>query len=139
MNKIIEVKKKHIRYLTLSIIIGFSILFILNHFGKFHYIPVYNQSNFDSDGRLNTYVEVPNTNKVALIAYLSYFDSVVQKNGYEFTISDLMDSESNYNKYSYKSYYYIQSTLKDFKYGVCFSIAFFIIALLFTNYKIKLS
>jgi hypothetical protein len=138
MSKTIEIKKIHIRNLIISFVLGFISLYGLEHFGKFHYIPVYNDSKYDSDGRLNTNIEVPNTNSVALITYVSYFKTPTQKNGYEFTILDLIDSESNYNKYSYKSYYYIQSTLKDFKYAIYFSIIIFAITLLFTELKIKL-
>lgn len=107
MSKTIQIKRVHIRNLIVSLILGFGILFTLNHFGKFHYIPVYGKSSYNSDGRLDTSIEVPNTNEVAIITYISYFESIVQQNGYEFTISDLVDSESDYNKYSYKSYYYI--------------------------------
>ena len=39
MSKTIEIKKVHIRNLILSFILGFSILYGLEHFGKFEYIP----------------------------------------------------------------------------------------------------
>lgn len=138
MSKTIEIRKVHIRNLIISFILGFTTLYGLEHFGSFSHIPVYIGLNRDSDGRLKTYIEVPNTTDVALIRYTSYFGSLTQRSGYEFRVLDLIDSQSNYNKYSYKSSYYIQSTLKDFKYAIYFSIGIFIITLLFTELKIKL-
>ena len=48
-------------------------------------------------------------------------------------------TDSDFKKYSVKSFYYTQATMKDYKYGIYISLVLFIISLFFTNFKIKLT
>lgn len=137
MSKTIEIKKVHIRNLFLSFILGFGALYGLEHFGSFSYkteLPPQNNYEKPSLSR-----EVPGTTKVLYIYFDSYFDNRVETSGNGFDLYDLNYSGTEFNKYSTKSYYYTQATLKDFIYGVYISLGLFLITLFFTNFKIKFS
>ena len=137
MSKTIEIKKVHIRNLFLSFILGFGILFGLEHFGKFSYIADNpNQNNYEKPS-FTQYV--PAKTKVLRIYFDSYFNNNIETSGNGFNLADLNYEDTEFNKYSTKSYYYTQATLKDYKYGICISIGLFIISLFFTNFKIKLT
>lgn len=138
MSKTIEIKKVHLRNLLLSFILGFGILYGLEHFGKFSYLAD-TPTEYSSDGRIKAVVEVPYTTKVLYIYYDSYFDSRIETSGNGFDLYDLNFSDTDFNKYSTKSYYYTQATIKDYKYGIYISLGLFIISLFFTNFKIKLT
>lgn len=136
MSKTIEIKKVHIRNLFLSFILGFGILFGLEHFGKFSYIADSpNQSNYEKPSFVQS---VPSSTKVLKIYYDSYFNERVETSGNGFDLYDLNYSGTEFNKYSTKSYYYTQATLKDFKYGIYISLGLFFLTLFFSNFKIKL-
>lgn len=180
MSKTIEIKKVHIRNLILSFIIGFAILFGLEHFGKFSYttyIPIqesYTETSqsyddlfkkepsdeliydvgaeidkkypVDSDlvggteGNKPSFEEnIPATTKVSRIKYETFFDQIIETEGNGFTVYDLSFSDTEFNKYSNKIYYYKEATIKDFKYGMFISLGLFLLTLFFTNFKIKLS
>ena len=137
MSKTIEIKKVHLRNLLLSFILGFGILYGLEHFGKFSYLADYPaQNNYEKP---SFEVQVPSTTKALYIHYDSYFNNRVTTNGNGFDLFDLNYSNSDFHKYTNKSYYYTQATLKDFKYGIYISLSLFIISLFFTNFKIKLT
>ncbi len=138
MSKTIEIKKVHIRNLFLSFIVGFGILFGLEHFGKFSYIadtPI----EYDSLGRVKMVTYVDYDTKLRNIYFDTFFGEKLSTEGNAFTISDLNFSDSEFNKYPVKSYYYTQATIKDYKYGIYISIALFFITLLFTVFKIKIT
>lgn len=184
MSKTIEIKKAYIRNLILSFIIGFAILFGLEHFGKFSYTSynpiqesytepsniydnffnkepsnemIYNvgakiDSMFGMDTNLagGTGIQpsvpkpsfednTPATTKVSRIKYETFFDQRVETEGNGFTVYDLSFSDTEFNKYSNKIYYYKEATIKDFKYGIFISLGLFLLTLFFTNFKIKLS
>ena len=116
MSKTIEIKKEHIRNLFLSFIIGFGILFGLEHFGKFSYIADSpNQNNYEKPSFVQY---VPATTKVLRIYFDSYFDNRIETSGNGFDLYDMNYSDSDFKKYSVKSFYYTQATLKDYKYGI---------------------
>ncbi|MFY7935964.1 MAG: hypothetical protein ACOVOQ_01195, partial [Flavobacterium sp.] len=138
MSKTIEIKKVHIRNLFLSFILGFGILFGLEHFGKFSYLPD-TPTEYGSDGRIKAVVEVPYSTKVLQIYFDSYFDNRIETSGNGFDLYDMNYADGDFKKYSVKSFYYTQATIKDYKYGIYISLALFIITLFFTNFKIRLT
>jgi len=135
MNKTIEIKKAHLRNLLLSFILGFGTLYGLEHFGKFSYKHVYVESNND---KLSFEVQVPTSTPILYIKYSSYFNNIVQTDSNGFDLYDLNYKGTEFNKYSTKSYYYTQATLKDYKYGIYISFGLFLLTLLFTTFKIKI-
>lgn len=67
MSKTIEIKKVHIRNLFLSFILGFGILYGLEHFGQFSYkadLPT--QSSYEKPSLSR---EVPGTTKILYIYF----------------------------------------------------------------------
>lgn len=136
MSKTIEIKKVYIRNLVISFLLGFTILYSLEHFGTFRFNHNYSP---EYSGKPSLEYQVPYSTKVSKILYKTYFDNTVETNGNGFTISDLVSSDSTFNTYSSKSYYYTQATIKDFKYGLYISLGLFFITLLITNFKIKLT
>ncbi|MDK2773329.1 MAG: hypothetical protein KYX68_14080 [Flavobacterium sp.] len=138
MSKTIEIKKVHIRNLFLSFLLGFSILFGLEHFGTFSY-KYTAQTDYDIYGRPRIESQVSYKTKVNLIEYKTYFKNTVSTHGNGFNIGDLEFSDTEFKKYSNMSYYYTKAILVDFKYGLYISLGLFLITLFFTNFKIKLS
>jgi len=138
MSKTIEIKKVYIRNFLLSFILGFVILYGLEHFGKFSYIAD-TPKQYDSNGRtvLVNYVNI-NT-KVSYIYFETFFKNTVQTSGNGFIISDINYSDSEFNKYSSKSFYYTKAVISDLKYGVYISLGLFLFSLILTNYKLKIS
>lgn len=137
MSKTIEIRKIHIRNLTLSFLFGFGILYGLEHFGQFSYIADNpNQNNYEKPSLVQY---VPTTTKVLLIYFDSYFNNRIETSGNGFDLYDMNYSGSDFNKYLVKSYYYTQATIKDYKYGIYTSLVLFILSLFFTNFKFKLT
>ncbi|OYQ50015.1 hypothetical protein CHU92_00205 [Flavobacterium cyanobacteriorum] len=137
MSKTIEIKKVHIRNLLISFILGFGILFGLEHFGKFSYIADSpNQNNYEKPSLVQY---VPSNTKVLRIYFDSYFNNRIETAGNGFDLYDMSYANTDFKKYSVKSYYYTKATIKDYKFGVYISLTLFIITLFFTNFKIKLT
>lgn len=136
MSKTIEIKKVHVRNLLLSFVIGFSLLYVLEHFGKFTYKA---SSTGYYGGKPSLVSNISGNTEVSSIYYYSYFDTKIETSGNGFDVADVNFEGSDFDKYSVKSYYYTKATIADFKYGVYFSLALFIVTLLFTNFKIKLT
>ncbi len=137
MSKTIEIKKVHIRNLFLSFILGFITLFGLEHFGKFSYIADSPNQNRNEKPSFVQYI--PASTKVSRIYFDSYFDNRIETSGNGFDLYDMNYTDSDFKKYSVKSFYYTQATMKDYKYGIYISLVLFIISLFFTNFKIKLT
>jgi hypothetical protein len=137
MNKTIEIKKVQIRNLFLSFILGFVVLYGLEHFGKFSYISDSPQQ--DSSEKLSLVQYVPVTTKVLRVYFDSYFNKRIETSGNGFDLYDMNYADGDFKKYSVKSYYYTQATIKDYKYGIYISLGLFTISLFFTNFKIKLT
>ena len=113
MNKTIEIKKVHIISLFISVILGFSVLYGLEHLGTFSYkvdSPPQNSNEKPSLSR-----EVPVTTKVLKIYFNSYFDNTIETNGNGFDLYDLNYSDTEFDKYSVRSYYYTKATIEDYK------------------------
>ena len=138
MSKTIEIKKIHIRNLLLSFILGFGILYGLEHLGVFSYIAD-SPTEYDSMGRAKMVTYISGDTKVSRIYFDTYFSNRVETSGNNFSVADLNYSDTEFKKYTTKSYYYTQATIKDFKYGIYISLVLFLITLFFTNFKIKLS
>ena len=137
MSKTIEINKTHIRNLILSIILGFGILYGLEHLGKFSYVAdTPNQNNNEKPSFVQN---VPSTTKVLKIYYNSFFSNRIETEGNGFDLYDMNYKDTKFNKYSTKSYYYTKATIKDFKYGIYISLGIFMITLFFSQFKIKLT
>ncbi|MBP6126593.1 hypothetical protein [Flavobacterium sp.] len=137
MSKTLKVKKEHLRNLVLSFILGFGILYGLEHFGKISYTA--DTSSQNNYGKLSLVEYVPATTKVLSIYFDSYFGNRIRTDGNGFNLYDLNYSDSDFNKYSNKSYYYTQATIIDYKYGIYISLSLFLISVFFANYKIQLT
>lgn len=135
MSKTIEIRKLHMINLIMSFVIGFIILYSLEHFGTFRFNHNYST---EPSGKPSFESRVPYSTKVSKIFYYTFFDDIVETNGNGFSIYDLANSDSKFNTYYSKSYYYTQATFKDYKYGLYISSGLFFISLLITNFKIKL-
>jgi hypothetical protein len=126
MNKTIDIKKSTIRNFLLSLIIGFSVLYGLEHFGKFSYI-TNSPTEYDEYGRVKMITYTMGTTKVASIFYDSYFGNKIETKGNGFDVGDLNYSETDFDKYEVKSYYYTQATIAEYKYGLYISLGLFLI------------
>lgn len=138
MSKTIEIKKVTLRNLILSLVIGFTILFCLEHFGQFSYI-ANTPNEYDDLGRIKTIVNVKSDTEVNAIYYDTFFGNKVTTGGNGFNIYDLSFKDSEFKKYSSKLYYIIEAFKLDINYGFYFSIGIFAIFIFFSNFKIKLS
>lgn len=137
MSKTIEIKKVHIRNLIISLVLGFVILYGLEHFGRFRFIAdassseTYYSNAFESYGSPYT--------KLKIIYFDTFFDNQFTTSGNGFTIYDMKNIDGEFEKYSVRSYYYTKAMLKDFKQGLFMSFVIFLITIFFTNFKIKIS
>lgn len=138
MSKIIEIKKKHVRNLFLSFVLGGIILFGLEHFGKFSYI-LHSSTTYDEQGRINMISYVSPETKVMLIHYDSFFGNRVTTDGNGFEYKDLAYNDAGFFEYSKKIYYITESLKLDYKYGICISFGLFIITVFLITFKIKLT
>lgn len=137
MKKEIKIKSSYIRYFIFSFLIGFSILYILEHCGKFSYMAKTLPNQSANKASFVEYVN-PNT-RLVNITFETFFKNTVMTNGNGFNVGDLYYSDSSFHKYSNKSYYFTQAVLKDYVYGLYFSLAIFLIIVLFSEFKIKIS
>ena len=138
MIKTIEIRKLYIRNLILSFTAGFVILYGLQHFGNFSYI-VNSPTEYDSLGRMKMENYISGDTKVSRIYFQTYFDNKIETEGNNFSVADLNYANTEFKKYSTKSYYYTKATIEDFKYGIYISLGLFILTIFFTNIKIKLT
>ncbi len=136
MNKTIEIKKTHIRNLFLSFLIGFLILFTLEHFGKFSFVAP-TPTTYDSQDRINMVSQVPYTTELSTIYYESFFGEKISTSGNNFTIYDLSFKDTDFDKYSVKSYYYTQAAIVDLKYGIYISVCLFLTTVFLSIFKFK--
>ncbi len=137
MARTLAVKKAYIRNLILSIFIGFSILYSLEHFGKFKYIAAEPHSN-NFSGKYSFTSKVSGDTPLSSIYYSSFFDNEIRTPGNGFTVADLNYTGSSFHQYSTKSYYYTQATIIDYKYGVYISLVLLLLSIFLTEIKIKI-
>uniref|UniRef100_UPI00404AA795 hypothetical protein n=1 Tax=Flavobacterium sp. TaxID=239 RepID=UPI00404AA795 len=134
--KTVEINKNYIFTLLLSLILGFIILYGIEHLGKFSYLsssePTY------SNGKPTLTSSVSGNTKVSKIYYYSFFDTKVETSGNGFDLYDINYSNTDFDKYSVKSYYYTKATIEDYKYGIYISLGLFLILIFFRKFKIKL-
>lgn len=134
MSKTIEIKKATLLIIPISLIIGFALLFTLEHFGTFSYITDYRP---DAQAKPSFTYYVDSNSGVTSIMYRTYFNKEVMTSGNGFNVGDLNFSETEFNKYTTKIYYYTEATKEDYLYGLMFSGAIFLILLFFSYFKIK--
>lgn len=136
MPKTIVIKKATIFKFVLSFILGFVILYGLEHYGKFSFLEEQTISqnqkpsftrDISLDANLNT------------IIYSTFFGKEIRTDGNGFQVKDIYFSSGIFHKYTNKSYYYTKSTIEDYKYGLYFSLGIFILLIFFTYVKIKIS
>ncbi len=134
MSKTIVINKKTLITLILSIIVGFGILFFIEHFGNYNYTyqPVRTETDFGYNE--NTPSETP----LQSISYLTPLNSEIKTAGNGFTIFDMKYKNVGLDKYSNKIYYVINGVKKDYLYGILFSVLIFIIVMFFKHFKIKI-
>lgn len=136
MTKTIEIKKTTILKFIFSFILGFAILYGLEHYGKFSFLEeqTTNQNNKPSFTR-----DISTTANLNTIIYSTFFGKEIRTNGNGFKVKDIYFSYGDFHKYSNKSYYYTKSTIEDYKYGLYIGLGIFIILMFFTYVKIKVS
>jgi hypothetical protein len=137
MARTLKIKKAHVRNVVFSFILGFSLLYILEHFGKFQYIAADTNSN-NQNGKVSFTSYVSSDTPVSSILYSTFFDNQIRTAGNGFTVGDLNYAETSFDQYSTKSYYYTQATLKDYKYGLYISLIILLLSIFLTEFKIKL-
>lgn len=136
MSKTIEIKKAHIRNLILSFLLGFGILFGLEHFGQFGYNAP-SPTTYDEQGRINMVDYVSPQTKVTSIYYESFFKNKVTTGGNGFKVKDLAYLERDFYTYSNKIYYITEALKLDYIYGLYISIFLFSITVFFSVFKFK--
>jgi hypothetical protein len=138
MSKTIEIKKVHLRNILLSFILGFGILFCLEHFGKFSFI-MERASTTNISLKPSFYAYTSDDALVSSIYYDSFFKNKVSTGGNGFLQDDLRYSDGDFYLYENKLFYIIEAWKLDFKYGFLISIFLFVLFVFFNNYKIKFS
>nr|WP_315189379.1 hypothetical protein [uncultured Flavobacterium sp.] len=133
--KIIEIKKSHIVYLIRSFLLGFVILFGLEHFGKF----TFDYNVIQPIGvKPSLTVSVPYSTKIREITFHTFFDKEVKTSGNGFTIADIVFPEDDFKQYTtFKSYYFTNAIGVDFIYGIYISLILFLISIFFSVFKFK--
>jgi hypothetical protein len=135
--KVIQIKALHIKYLILSSIIGFVILFGLEHFGSFGF-----DYDYDVEEPIGVKpsltVSVPYTTKLREITFHTFFGNQVKTGGNGFTIADMALSGGEFRSYNVKSYYYTKAVVGDYIYGVYISLGLFFILIFFSTIKFKI-
>lgn len=133
--KIIKISTSSILAFFVSYIIGFIIVFTLNHFGKFSYIA--DQTGVNNENSFIAYVPV--TNQIADLYYTSFFDSkiLIRYPGYQ--IADIQQKEGDFHIYSNKVQYYTNATIKDYLYILLIGSILFLAYIFFTKFKITLT
>lgn len=133
MSKTITINKKTLLVFLLSLVLGFGILFLIEHFGKFNstYYPVRTETDYG-------FIEnTPSDTPLLSISYHTPFGSEVKTSGNGFTIFDMKYKDVGLNLYENKIYYILNGLKTDFLYGLLFSTIIFVITIFFKNFKIK--
>lgn len=135
MAKEIVIKKFYIKSLFISFIIGFGILYGLQHFGKFMY---FTDTPFNPNDKPSTTSYVSFATEVSRIQFHTYFDNMIHTRGNGFTVSDMHTSGSEFNSYKTKVYYYIEAVKVEYMYAIAISVILYFLIILFYNFKIKI-
>ena len=136
MTKTLNIKKKTLKAFFLSMLIGGMILYVLEHFGQFSYVAA-QKSYLNTKPSFVTYNSLDT--ELTSIFYQSFFGNQIRTNGNGYNIADINYSDTSFDKYSVKSYYYTQATIRDYKYGIYFGLILFALIMFFTHVKIKIS
>uniref|UniRef100_UPI0040485A2E bZIP transcription factor n=1 Tax=Mariniflexile sp. TaxID=1979402 RepID=UPI0040485A2E len=120
--------------IVFGLLLGFTMVFAIEHFGKFSYMEEvdYSKNNL-SNGKLSFTRDIPYNAKISKIHLTTPFDTYLTFDGGNYIVVDMY---SSFQEYPNKLKYYFKATIKDFKYIVYISIGFFIVILLLTNYKL---
>ncbi|PQV51219.1 hypothetical protein CLV33_101141 [Jejuia pallidilutea] len=143
MKKEIKISKKLLGGVLVAFILSFIGLFILQNFGSFSYnsdTSKYPKTNSQGKILMNIYVEP--TDRVTAIYYESILGTKIsnyglRKSRIDYQIKDLRTG-GKFHNYSNKFPYYIEATLKDFKYALISWGMISMILLLVTKVKVKL-
>ena len=138
MSKTIEIKKVHIRNLFLSFILGFGILFGLEHFGQFSYIAP-SPTTYDEQGRINMTNYISPQTKVSSIYYETFFKNKITTGGNGFEAVDLAYLDGDFYTYSNKIYYITEALKQDYRCGIYISLSLFLLTIFFSVFKIKIT
>ncbi|TBH73870.1 hypothetical protein [Aquirufa nivalisilvae] len=136
MAHVIEIKARIINQFFISFLLGFSIVFGLQHYQKIEFMPEYTPTNIS--GLKPSFEEsIPYNTKISYLSMGTYFGNMYKEKGNGLMIIDLYDNKV-FN-YEMKSRYYFEATVLDYKYGILISIICFIFILFIDNIKIKLT
>ncbi|NCQ52448.1 hypothetical protein GW796_11345 [archaeon] len=136
MAKTIEIKKSTIFKLFLSFVIGFGVLYGLQHFGTFSFLE---EQTYNPNERVSLTRDISTDANVSTIIFPTYFGKKITTRGNGFKVKDIYFLSGSFHKYSNKSYYYTQATIEDYKYGIYFGLGLFVVIMFFTYVKIRIS
>lgn len=136
MAKTIEIKKSTIFKLFLSFVIGFGVLYGLQHLGKFRF---FEEQVYNPNQKISFTRDISPDANVQTIVFHTYFGKEVRTGGNGFLVKDIYFTSGSFHKYSNRSYYYTQALIEDYKYGLYFSLGLFVIVMFFTYIKIRIS
>lgn len=136
MAKTIIIKKGNIVKFLLSFILGFVILYGLEHYGKFSFLE---EQTVNRNDKLSFTRDISTDANLNTIIYRTFFGKEIRTSGNGFKVKDIYFSSGDFHKYTNKSYYYTKSVIKDYKFGLYFSLGIFILFMFFTYIKIKIS
>ncbi|WP_165045869.1 hypothetical protein [Dysgonomonas sp. ZJ709] len=130
-----SVSSKIVSQLLLSLVLGFSILFAVEHYGNVSFImgirdPLPGEQP-------SFYADAPPEYPVIKINYTTPFgtDTKVSVSGWR--NQDVYFSDGKFYEYKNKVKVYFNAAVKDCQYGFLFSGIIFILLLFFTKFKLK--
>ena len=138
MAKTIIIKKGNILKFIFSFILGFIILYGLEHYGKFSFLEEQTQT-VNRNKKLSFTRDISTDANLNTIIYKSFFGKEIRTGGNGFKVKDIYFSSGDFHKYTNKSFYYTKSVVEDYKYGLYFSLGIFTLFMFFTYIKIKIS
>lgn len=124
---------KLIKITIFSFLLGFIIVFSIEHFGKFSYLEVSNPDySKTKSGKISFTRNVPLSAKISTINLKTPFETYLKFDGNDFTVGDMYGS---FQEYPNEAKYYFKATLKDFKYVIYFSFGIFSLLFVVINFR----
>lgn len=136
MPKTIIIKKGNIFKFLLSFLLGFIILYGIEHYGKFSFLE---EQTVNPNEKLSFSRDISTDANLNTIIYKTFFGKEIRTGGNGFKVKDIYFSSGAFHKYTNKSYYYTKSVFEDYKFGLYFSLGIFTVFMFFTYIKIKVS
>lgn len=125
----LSVSPRILKYLLISLVSGFIILFALEHTGDISFI----MSPSKQDNRYSEHYD-----PVAFIYFTTPFDKRMDVPIKEWTNMDLKNGYSDFYSYSNMVKIYFTATFSDFLFGLLFSGIIFLILMFFSKFKIRI-